>query len=116
MPDTRPEAKHTSEPSRIERGMTWLGKMRLRAAVAVIGIPLVCFSVLSMSAWITIPLVSVAVAVTVSTFGARFETSTCWTCGTDLANEDAGVHGVICPKCGALNQHNPGLLTSRKRA
>ena len=116
MTETRPTDNQAEKSTRFDRGMTWLGKMRLRAAVAVVGIPLVVFSVVSLSAWITIPLVTAAVAVTVSTFGARFETSTCWTCGEDLANEDAGVHGVICPRCGSLNQHNPGLLTSRKRA
>ena len=106
-----------NDDSRVRRGLTWLGTMRLRAAVAVVGIPLVCFGVLSIGlGWITLPVVGVAVAMTVSTLGARFETPTCWTCGEDLADEDAGVHGVICPKCGSLNQHNPKLLGSRPRA
>lgn len=109
------DAQSTTENSALAKGLTWLGKMRLWAAVVVVGVPLVCFGVLSIGAsWI--PVVGVAVAVTISKLGARFETNTCWTCGDNLAQEDAGVHGVICPKCGALNQHNPGLLGPRDRS
>lgn len=108
----------TPDPeSRWARGMTWLGKMRLRAMAVVVLIPVLCFGVLSIGmSWLTIPVVGVAVATIVSTLGSRFEHDTCWTCGEDLAKEDAGVHGVICPKCGSLNQHNPRLLGSHRRA
>ncbi len=109
--------QHDTNQSRWSKGLTWLGQARLLAAVVVIGVPVLCFGVLSIGfGWVSLPVVGAVVAVTVSKIGARFETNTCWTCGTDLANEDAGVHGVICPGCGALNQHNPRLLTMRDRA
>ncbi len=110
MPD-----QHTKQSKGERRdGLTWLGWLRLRAAAVVVGVPLVLMGAISLGpGWLTLPLVGVAVAavtMTVNKLGRHFERTTCWTCGTDLASEPAGVHGVVCPDCGALNQHNPRLL------
>lgn len=115
--DSQPK---TPLAERISSRFTWLAKMRLQAIVAVIGIPLAVFSIFSVGlAWAALPVIGVSIAVvslTVSKLGSRFEKSTCWTCGTDLALEPAGVHGVICPSCGSLNQHNPRLLAMGDRS
>lgn len=94
-----------------QRGLTWLGKVRLRVAVLVIGIPLAVFGAVSIGpGWLMLPLVGVAVAavtVTWKRWTAPLGDHVCWTCGHDLSGQPQGVHGVECPGCGALNQHNP---------
>ena len=103
---------HTTEQSR-----PWLSRIRFRVVVFVIGIPLAAFGVISLSpAWLTLPLVGVAVAsltMTVSKLTHRLGAHICLTCGSDLADLAdlaAHEHGVICPTCGALNQHRPQTL------
>ena len=97
-------------------GLTWLAKMKLRACVLVVGVPLAVAGMILASvppAWLTLPLVGVAVAavtMTLNKVGQRLEQPTCWTCGRDLSNEPAAEHGVACPGCGSLNQFNPGAL------
>ena len=109
-----PNTRLITETALFQKGWTWLAKLRLRAAVVVIGIPLACFGIFSVGlGWVVLPVVGVAVAavsVTMNKLGQRFDHVTCWTCGEDLTNEPAGVHGVICPCCGALNQHNPRMF------
>ena len=91
-----------------ESSMTWRSKLKIRAWVFVIGVPLAVVGVISISpAWLTFPLVGVAVAavtMTVNKVGQRLSQPTCWTCGEDLTNEDPAEHGIACPSCGALNQ------------
>jgi hypothetical protein len=88
--------------------MTWRSKLKIRAWVFVIGVPLAVLGVISVSpAWMTLPLVGVAVAaitVTVNKIGHRLTQPTCWTCGHDLRNEEPAEQGIVCPSCGALNQ------------
>lgn len=88
--------------------MTWRAKLKIRAWVFVIGVPLAILGVISVSpAWMTLPLVGVAVAaitVTVNKIGHRLTQPTCWTCGQDLRNEEPAEQGIVCPSCGALNQ------------
>ena len=102
-----------------ERTKPWLNRIRIRVAVFVIGIPLAAFGVISLSpAWLMLPLVGVAVAsltMTVNKLTHRLGGHTCLTCGGDLANLAAYEHGVICPACGALNQHRPQMLTLERR-
>ncbi len=97
------ESLSTSESS-----MTWRSKLKIRAWVFVIGVPLAVVGVISISpAWLTFPLVGVAVAavtMTVNKVGQRLSQPTCWTCGFDLADENPAAQGVACPSCGALNQ------------
>lgn len=95
-------------------GMTWRGKLRLRALVFVLGVPLAVIGMISISpAWLTLPLVGVAVAavtVTVNAAGQKLAQRTCWTCGSDLRNEPPSEHGIACPKCGSLNQFRVSLF------
>jgi len=98
----------------IHRGMTWLGKLKLRVLVMVIGIPLATLGAISITpAWLTLPLVGVAVAavtVTVAKITSRMDSATCWTCGADLSGEARGAHGALCPKCGTLHDFTPPTL------
>ncbi len=94
--------------SRSDRSMTWRSKLKIRAWVFVIGVPLAVVGVISISpGWLTVPLVGVAVAavtMTVNKVGARLTQRTCWTCGHDLSGEAPAEQGIACPACGALNQ------------
>jgi predicted RNA-binding Zn-ribbon protein involved in translation (DUF1610 family) len=94
-----------------DRSLTWLGAVRLRAFVLIIGLPLAVMGVASLGpAWLALPLVGVTVAAITMTLGrvtSKLGDHVCWTCGHDLANEPQGTHGVACPACGSLNQHNP---------
>ena len=94
-----------------DRSITWLGSVRLRVIVLVIGLPLAIMGVVSVGpAWLALPLVGMTVAAITMTIGrvtSRLGDHVCWTCGHDLAQEPQGVHGVACPGCGSLNQHNP---------
>ncbi len=91
--------------------MTWFGAVRLRVFVLIVGLPLVLMGAASLGpAWLMLPLVGVTVAAL--TWGIdrvthRLGDHVCWTCGHDLSKEPQGVHGVACPSCGSLNQHNP---------
>lgn len=97
-----------------DKGMTWLGRARLRLIVYVIGIPLAAFGVISLSpAWLTLPVVGVALAavtMTVNKTANRVIGERCWTCGQSIKGEPAGEQGIVCPCCGALNQFNPRFL------
>lgn len=92
-------------------GMAWVSRIRLRAIVIVIGIPLAAFGLISLSpAWLALPVVGVAfaaVTMTMSKLTQRLGESVCWTCGQTLKDLPAGEHGRVCPACGSLNQHNP---------
>jgi hypothetical protein len=94
--------------SKSDSSMTWRSKLKIRAWVFVIGVPLAIVGVISISpAWLTFPLVGVAVAavtMTVNKVGQRLSQPTCWTCGEDLREEAPAEHGIVCPSCGALNQ------------
>lgn len=96
-------------------GMTWRSKIRFRAIVAVLAVPLAIFTAISLSpGWlVALPIVGVAVAaatVAVQKCATRLGMSKCWTCGEDLANEEPGEHGIVCPACGSLHQFNPSLF------
>lgn len=101
---------------RAPSGITWLGKIKLRVLVAVIGVPLAVAGVVSLGpGWLMVPLVGVAVAavtVTVNKITQRLGAATCWTCGQDLSSEPEGEHGIVCPECGSLCQARPRWLAS----
>ncbi len=88
--------------------MSWRSRLRLRALVFVIGVPLAALSAITFSpAWLALPLVGVAfaaVTVTVNRMSQRLIDPVCWTCGQDLKAEPGTEHGVVCPECGSLNQ------------
>lgn len=94
--------------------LTWHGKVKVRAFVWAIGIPLAAWGAIILSpAWLTLPVIGVALTalgVSVSKVTRHVDQAVCWTCGADLSAEDAFEHGLVCPKCGALNQHGPTQL------
>lgn len=88
--------------------MTWLGKVRLRAIVAVIGVPIALLATISaLPMWVMVPIVVAAVTMTVSRVTSGMQRQTCWTCGEDLSAETHGTHGLACPHCGTLNMFEP---------
>jgi hypothetical protein len=103
-----------------KRGIAWVNSIRLRVVVFVIGIPLAMFGAIAIGpAWMTLPLVGVAVAavtVSVNRLTQRLGQSVCWTCGESLAEVGAGEHGKVCPGCGALNQHRPAERGDRSKS
>lgn len=91
----------------LDRG--WFGKLRRHAAAWVITIAALAVATISIAGLPAWPVVlgAVAVAATVvNTIAARLHTDklTCLTCAEDLTNQAAGTYGVICPKCGSINQ------------
>lgn len=92
------------KPSRF----TWLGGLRLRAFLLVVGIPLAAAGIIALSpAWATLPVVGVAVAAVMTSLSKvtqRLSENTCLTCGHDLSRESPATHGIICPECGSLYQ------------
>lgn len=98
------------------RGITWVSRLRLRAIVFVIGIPLAALGAISFGpGWLALPLVGVAfaaVTVTLNKIGHRVDQRVCWTCGSDLSGEPVAEQGVACPNCGSLHQHNPALANA----
>ncbi|MDX2115103.1 MAG: hypothetical protein SFZ24_05705 [Planctomycetota bacterium] len=96
--------------------MAWVHKIRLRLIVFVIGIPLAAFGAISLGpAWMALPIVGVAVAamtMTVSKLTQRLGEGVCLTCGQSIRDIPPLEHGVVCPSCGSLNQHRPGMVAS----
>jgi len=82
-------------------------KIRVRALWIVVGIGLTTLGVISMTALPALPVVGVAVAavaLVLNTMMRDLTTNTCLGCGIDLSDQPAGVHGRICPSCGAVNE------------
>ncbi|HVZ94046.1 MAG TPA: hypothetical protein VG797_06010 [Phycisphaerales bacterium] len=92
-------------------GPRWLSRLRVRAAVLVVGIPLAAAGLIAMTpAWAVLPVVGVAVAAMVTSLGKmtqRMADRACYECGTSLADEPPSPHGIVCPSCGALYQEAP---------
>ncbi|MCA9292960.1 MAG: hypothetical protein KDA20_04015 [Phycisphaerales bacterium] len=105
------------EPNTLWQRLTWHGKVKVRAIIWAIGIPLAAWGAIILSpAWLTIPVLGVALTalgVSVSKVTRNVDQAVCWTCGKDLSAEDAFEHGLVCPSCGALNQHGSVRLALR---
>ncbi|MEC9374521.1 MAG: hypothetical protein VYC34_11790 [Planctomycetota bacterium] len=88
--------------------MTFVGKLRLRLFVFIIGVPLAAVGAIALSpSWAALPVVGVAfyaLSVGLNKTSQRLTQIKCWTCGKDLRDLPAGEHGVACPDCGTLNQ------------
>lgn len=94
--------------------LTWHGRIKVRAIIWAVGIPLAAWGAIVLSpAWLTLPVIGVALTalgVSVSKVTRHVDQPVCWTCGGDLSAEHAFEHGLVCPSCGALNQHGPTRL------
>lgn len=87
--------------------MTFVGKIRLRLFVFVIGVPLAAFGAIAVGpSWAALPVVGMAfyaLSVSVNKAASRLAKPTCWTCGQDLSGRANGPYGIDCPGCGTLN-------------
>lgn len=87
-------------------GANWFRKLRLRALAILVGAGLTALAVmsfLSLPAWPVIGVAVATVAVVISQMASRLSQPLCLQCGTNLAGQSPGDHGVICPGCGTLN-------------
>jgi predicted RNA-binding Zn-ribbon protein involved in translation (DUF1610 family) len=85
----------------------WFHRLRLRVLAmvgAVVVLALTAASVVSLPTWAVVGAAVAAVALAVNTMTSRLSHPTCWDCGADLAGEPGGMHGVLCPSCGSVNQ------------
>lgn len=88
-----------------EKRLTYIHKLRLRVLAWLLGITLAGFAAVSWMALPAWPVVGVAVAIvvaTVSTMTNRLTTETCYSCGKDMHDVQAGEHGRTCPSCGSI--------------
>ncbi|MBX3385087.1 MAG: hypothetical protein KF768_00790 [Phycisphaeraceae bacterium] len=108
---TRP-AEPASGPSR------WLRRIKLRALGALLCAVLLVFTLtaFSLPMWPVIGVTVAAVAVTMHKMTHRLAGQACLSCGKDLTGEPIGLHGVICPECGAVAHPSPGHLARLERA
>jgi hypothetical protein len=93
--------KHDDPPA-----TTWVHRIRLRVFALVVGATLVVIGAVSWAALPVWPVIGVAVATVAFVFNgvtSRLAQPVCWTCGADLARQQAGEYGVMCPGCGSLN-------------
>jgi hypothetical protein len=100
------------EENRTVSSKGWLHRLRLRVLATVGGVVLLALTAISMAslpAWAVVGAAVAAVALAVNTMTSRLAHPTCWDCGADLAGTPGGIHGVLCPGCGAVNQTRPTL-------
>ena len=91
--------------------MPWLQKLRLRVLAIAVALGLAALAAVSFAAAPLLPAIgvaAVAVAFAVNTMTARLGQPACYGCGASLKGVPGGVHGVLCPSCGLVNDA-PGL-------
>jgi predicted RNA-binding Zn-ribbon protein involved in translation (DUF1610 family) len=76
--------------------------LTITAIVVATAVALV--SVLALPAWGVWIGAAAAVALVVNAVANRLSSHVCLGCGHDLATESLGEFGVICPKCGSVNE------------
>ena len=87
--------------------MTWVHKVRLRVFALIVGIVLAAIGGVSFASGPVWPVIGVAVAATalvVNRMTARLAEPVCWGCEENLTGRPAGDYGVVCPRCGAINE------------
>lgn len=91
--------------------------MKLKALGAVLCAVILVFTLTAFSVplWPVIGVTVAAVAVTVHKMTHRLAGQACLSCGKDLVDEPVGIHGVICPDCGAVAHPSPGHLARLER-
>ncbi|MEZ6318447.1 MAG: hypothetical protein R3B49_06795 [Phycisphaerales bacterium] len=85
--------------------MPFLNQLRLRVFAVLAGVITAVVAALSLTAWPAVPVIGVAIltaAALVNGMTARLNEPTCAGCGRDLAGQESGEYGVICPECGAI--------------
>ncbi len=87
--------------------MNWMHRLRLRAFALIVGTAIGAFALVSWATLPLLPVIGVAVAVVALAMGSmttKLGADTCLDCGEDISGKPAGVYGVICPTCGAINE------------
>lgn len=86
--------------------MLWIDRLKLKALayLAAIGLAVVVVSAAGVMLWPVIGVAVAAAVVSVSKVAQRLDQPTCLSCGTDLADQPIGTHGVACPTCGSIHQ------------
>ncbi len=95
-----------SEPAQ----RTWMQRMRLRVFAVLVATTIAVIGAVSWAAlpiWPVIGFAVATIAMAVNGMTSRLDQPVCWTCGTDVSQQASGEYGVICPKCGSLNE--PGV-------
>ncbi|MFZ4430464.1 MAG: hypothetical protein ACOYPS_08925 [Phycisphaerales bacterium] len=85
----------------------WLHQMWLRTLALLLAVGLTVFTLVSLAAAPVWPIVGVAVATVAILFNgisSRLDSPTCLHCGTDIKQEPGSQYGIICPRCGGLNE------------
>lgn len=88
--------------------LDWIRRVRRQAVGTVLCATLLVVTTLALSTAPWLPVVGVAlaaVAVTVHKMTHRIHhaDAACLSCSRDLSEEPTGVHGIICPDCGAVH-------------
>lgn len=94
----------------------WILRARYKAFAYAAAIAVGAFATITVIGAPWLPVVGVAMAalaVSVSNLTKGLAEPRCLSCGMGLENEPKGVHGVICPSCGAVNS---GTLVHLARA
>ena len=87
--------------------MPFLHLLRLRALAIVLGTAITSLALISLAALPAVPVIGVAVAtvlISINQLTKNLTATMCTSCKADLADRPAGEHGVVCHRCGALNQ------------
>lgn len=87
--------------------MRWMQRVRLKVltiTAILVATAVALVSVLALPAWGVWIGAAAAVALVVNTVASRLSSNVCLGCGHDLASEARGEFGVICPKCGSVNE------------
>ena len=88
--------------------MTWLHRLRLRVFGVLVGGVLAVVGAVSVASLPVLPVVGVTlitVAAVVNGMTSRLAEPMCHSCGAEIAPDaSAGVYGVICENCGAINE------------
>ncbi len=95
----------------------WLRRMKLQAFGAIVCAVIVVLTLTAFSLpfWPVMGVTFAAVAVTMHKMTHRLAGTACLSCGRELTQEPMGVHGVICPDCGAVAHPTPGHLARLER-
>lgn len=95
----------------MELAMPFLDRMRLRVLAVLAGLITAAIATLSLTALPALPVIGVVLltaAAVVNGMTSRLAGPVCAGCGDDLAVQEAGTYGVLCARCGTLNQNLPG--------
>jgi hypothetical protein len=91
---------------------TRLAKLKVRAWVSMLGVPIATAGVLSLlPGWFTLPMIGVAAWALIALLGGSTRAMAepvCWTCSTDLRDHPSTAYGVVCPHCGTVNCFDAG--------